>query len=590
MIPTPAPTALPSSSSSSLSTPPDSSHFHHPHHPNKSHHHQQQQQLQQAKEQGNEAWITALFESSADPIVVCDLNGLVCAWSHGAQTTFGIHSKHSLGLSLRHIFSSGSSSPPTPSFSYTSASTSHTSIPGNNDTKSGDDLEIELYPSTPDQVRALQESPLKRVVSRVVGDQSRHIFLESISPVYQQPSAAPLAPAPVSHSSSPHHHTSSSPPPPPPSKPLPPLPPRPHSNSQQQHHHHQYHHNAAAAGTGAGKKSAINGHSSGSHSHTADKDDPSSSITTTTLLPLPPSSSSLPSSKEQLEESTPILSSASLSTAPAPLIVGYSVILTDLSNLSTGPGTNHHPFFASYLQSSMASSTLTSPSPSSTTSSTQTTTSAAPSLPVAADTEAAALSAPFSASAESKEAAVELTTATEATATTTTTMTAAAAATASSAISHQQTQQTHFPPHQTLVKIVSDDATASTGTSTKASWSAASPAATETASAAGTATAENSDNDTDKDDVDSAMTTASSIVALRPSTSREHSTDSGFDERLPSSKPKRNSITAAVVATSIQRGPSPHQMMPLLHLPGHTSPSASSSSAMSSASTLSSTS
>ncbi|OAQ31322.1 hypothetical protein K457DRAFT_393040 [Linnemannia elongata AG-77] len=529
MIPTPAPTAMPSSfSTSSLSTPSltDSSQFHPSHHPKTLlHHHQQQGQQPQEHHQRNDTWITALFESSADPIVVCDLNGLVCAWSHGAQTTFNIHPKHSLGLSLRHIFSSGSSSPPThphsPSYSHQhssfSTSSSHPLIPSNNNnsnsdnsqrTGSDDGLEIELYPSTPEQVQALQGLPLKRVVSRVVGDQSRHLFLESISPVFQQPSAAPpLAPALVSYSSSPHHYYNSSPPLPP-SKPLPPLPPRPHGNPQQHHHN-------AAAGTGAGRKSIINGHSSGSHSHTADKDDPTSSATMT-LSPLPPPSSS--SAREQQEESTPILSTAILSTAPAPLIVGYSVILTDLSTLSTGPGTTHYPFFASYPQSSMASSALTSPSPSSftTTSSTQTTkttsTSAAPSLSIAEDTEVAA------------------TEATSATALTTT-----ATTTALSAVSYQQTQQTHLLPHQMLAKIASDDAIRNTTTtSTTASWSAALPMPAAEAASSATATVDCNNTDTDKDDLDS----TAPIIAFRPSTSREHSTDSGFDERSPLVKPK----------------------------------------------------
>ncbi|KAG9067745.1 hypothetical protein KI688_011332 [Linnemannia hyalina] len=108
-----------------------------------------------------------------------------------------------------------------------------------------------------------------------------------------------------------------------------------------------------------------------------------------------------------------------------------------------------------------------------------------------------------------------------------------------------------------LAKIASDDATA-TITSTTSSWSAALPMSAAEASTAGTATADSNNNDTDKDDVDS-MTP---IVASRPSTSREHSTDSGFDERSSLSKPKRYiSNGTAVVLADIQSEPdaiSPH--------------------------------
>jgi hypothetical protein len=145
-------------------------------------------------------------------------------------------------------------------------------------------------------------------------------------------------------------------------------------------------------------------------------------------------------------------------------------------------------------------------------------------------------------------------------------------------MSHQKTQQTQSQPHQILVKISSNNATADTRTTpTIASWSTALPISS--AAAAGTATADNSNNYTDneKDDVvGTTTTTTSSIVAFRPSTPREHLIDSGLDERSPLSKPKRDSNTAVVVATSVQRGPSPHHLMPLLHLLGQSLPSASS--------------
>ncbi|KAF9920722.1 hypothetical protein FBU30_009359 [Linnemannia zychae] len=303
MIPTPAPApALPPPLSSTPVHPSDTSSF-----PNKSFHHPTppplppKKHLQEQKKK-DEPWISALFDSSVDPIVVCDLNGRVCAWSHSAETTFDIHSKHTLGHSLRHIFS-GSSSPPT--HSHTAAITSP-SIPSTMMNSNADDpnsFEIELYPTTPDQVRALHGSPLKRVVTRVVGDQSRHIFLESISPLFH-PSAA--------------HSTTSRQPPPLPPKPLPPLPPRlPQSGV----------HHISTVGLDTDTRSCYghNSYDSGDHSHTADKDDPPPTLLPTALQI---------SAKEQ--ESTPPMQSSTpaASSTSAPMLVGYSVILTDLTTLA----------------------------------------------------------------------------------------------------------------------------------------------------------------------------------------------------------------------------------------------------------------
>ncbi|KAF9906452.1 hypothetical protein BX616_000720, partial [Lobosporangium transversale] len=115
-----------------------------------------------------DSWIYSFFSSSTDAIIACDLNGTICAWNDGAQSIFGISAKQSLGKDLNRL-SLGQT------FLSTSSDTTRASIPADH----------ALYPSTPDQIRALQHSCIKRVVTRTQKD-GPHLFLESISALFKQ--------------------------------------------------------------------------------------------------------------------------------------------------------------------------------------------------------------------------------------------------------------------------------------------------------------------------------------------------------------------------------------------------------------------
>ncbi|KAI8595782.1 hypothetical protein EDD21DRAFT_420304 [Dissophora ornata] len=131
-----------------------------------------------------DSWIYSLFSSSSDAIIACDLNGAICAWNQGAQQIFGIHPKQSLGKDLNRLFLSSISR------NTTTAAVTATAAPVPTPASASIPSDSDLYPSTLEQIRLLKGSSIKRVVCRIVKDQTQHQFLESISAVYEQQSAA----------------------------------------------------------------------------------------------------------------------------------------------------------------------------------------------------------------------------------------------------------------------------------------------------------------------------------------------------------------------------------------------------------------
>ncbi|KAG0200422.1 hypothetical protein BGX31_004058, partial [Mortierella sp. GBA43] len=121
-----------------------------------------------------DSWILSLFSSSDDAIIACDLHGTVCAWNQGAQHIFGLPAKQSIGKDLNILFPHD-----------------HTLA----------------YPTSPDSVRALDTSPVKRLVSRTVRDCTQHQFLESISPIHHHDASAHLAAVAAPDANNNHTHT-----------------------------------------------------------------------------------------------------------------------------------------------------------------------------------------------------------------------------------------------------------------------------------------------------------------------------------------------------------------------------------------------
>ncbi|KAF9113101.1 hypothetical protein BGX27_002211 [Mortierella sp. AM989] len=116
-----------------------------------------------------DSWIYSLFSSCSDPIIACDLNGDICAWNQGAQRIFGISPKQSLGKNLNRLLNPAAAQ-----------------IPAQSSAAAAILSDSELYPCTPEMVRALKGSSIKRIVNRTVQDQTQHQFLESISAVFEQ--------------------------------------------------------------------------------------------------------------------------------------------------------------------------------------------------------------------------------------------------------------------------------------------------------------------------------------------------------------------------------------------------------------------
>ncbi|KAF9575500.1 hypothetical protein EC968_002761 [Mortierella alpina] len=135
-----------------------------------------------------DSWIYSLLTSTVDPIIACDLHGNICAWNHGAHQTFGIPAKQSLGKNLNRLFAS-----------YASSSSSSTSSPAAGSIAETTETAIDAetaqntrYPSTPEEILALKTAPSKRLVSRTVKDRTQRLFLESLSAIFEKP-ASPLA-------------------------------------------------------------------------------------------------------------------------------------------------------------------------------------------------------------------------------------------------------------------------------------------------------------------------------------------------------------------------------------------------------------
>ncbi|KAF9943867.1 hypothetical protein BGZ70_005342, partial [Mortierella alpina] len=143
-----------------------------------------------------DSWFYSLITSTVDPIIACDLHGNICAWNHGAQQTFGIPAKQSLGKNLNRLFASYASSPlaPAPASATTSAETVPPPAPAGSIAEFAAD-ESTLYPSTPEEILALQAAPSKRLVSRMVKDRTQRLFLESLSAIFEKPAATSLAPS-----------------------------------------------------------------------------------------------------------------------------------------------------------------------------------------------------------------------------------------------------------------------------------------------------------------------------------------------------------------------------------------------------------
>ncbi|KAF9432670.1 hypothetical protein BGZ76_010493 [Entomortierella beljakovae] len=150
-----------------------------------------------------DSWIYSLFSSCSDAIIACDLNGNICSWNQGAQYIFGISPKQSLGKNLNRLLNSVSAvhnpaqSPPT---SVALAASAVVAAPSAL-TPSSIPSDPELYPSTPEMVQALKGSSIKRIISRTTQDQTQHQFLESISAIYEQRPASLVEPLINSHTS-----------------------------------------------------------------------------------------------------------------------------------------------------------------------------------------------------------------------------------------------------------------------------------------------------------------------------------------------------------------------------------------------------
>ncbi|KAG0198877.1 hypothetical protein BGX28_007729 [Mortierella sp. GBA30] len=405
-----------------------------------------------------DSWIYSLFSSSSDPIIACDLQGNICAWNHGAQQTFGIHPKQSLGRNLNRLFLCSSNSTSEDQEAQTAATATVAAIPKTNSANSAiaasistsatataaaaaakSPRESELYPTTPEQVQAIKAASIKRIVSRTVKDHTQHLFLESVSAVFEQPAAATtvtsIPTATVSATATTTVKTTK-------------VTGNGHSNGNS---HRNGNSCNGSAYSGPGKQwEERNGH----HSHTS-KEKESSSL-------------------------------------PTPVLVGYSVILTDLSTLSTLPLllTPHHAQQPT-LSLSPSSATIT------------------PLKPPASATSISSSSSPFSSHSVSFSAA-----------------------------SASQEQAEKQPECNISSPLAS-------------SWSAVTGIDRET------------------------MTTSH---VSRPVTSREHSTDSGFDERSPAPKPStETSVSVSEAASEIaSTAPSLLDLIPSIAAPKVTpSPSAS---------------
>ncbi|KAF9932507.1 hypothetical protein BGZ67_004702 [Mortierella alpina] len=278
-----------------------------------------------------DSWIYTLLTSTVDPIIACDLQGNICAWNHGAQQTFGIPAKQSLGKNLNRLFASYASS--TSAATATATAAVAGSIAEIEPEVEAEAEENTLYPSTPEEILALKAAPSKRVVSRTVKDRTQRLFLESLSAIFEKP-ATPLA------TSTPAATVLSTP---------------------------MVERTSPALPTASTKGFFTNGTSShgsrnGRHSHSGSK----------------PAGKDKKEKKEKKEtnaketkvtketkESKEAKAQEGSSAAPTPVVVGYSVILTDLSSLSTTlPLLPLHPAQPAALPSTTAPLKPPAPSPS----------------------------------------------------------------------------------------------------------------------------------------------------------------------------------------------------------------------------------
>ncbi|KAF9954860.1 hypothetical protein BGZ72_004234 [Mortierella alpina] len=272
-----------------------------------------------------DSWIYSLLTSTVDPIIACDLQGNICAWNHGAQQTFGIPAKQSLGKNLNRLFASYASST---AISATAAATTTSVAAGSiamTETASEAKTEREestLYPTTPEEILALKPGSSKRVVSRTVKDRTQRLFLESLSAIFEQPATSPalLTPtaAPVSALTVERAST-----------------PLPTANAK-----------GFANGTSGHGSSNSNGTRNGRHSRTSskqiarDKRDKKERRETketkeTQATKETKETKEAKETPETIWETKGTQEQEGSAAASMPVLVGYSVILTDLSSLST---------------------------------------------------------------------------------------------------------------------------------------------------------------------------------------------------------------------------------------------------------------
>ncbi|KAG9326897.1 hypothetical protein KVV02_001421 [Mortierella alpina] len=401
-----------------------------------------------------DSWIYSLLTSTVDPIIACDLQGNICAWNHGAQQTFGIPAKQSLGKNLNRLFASFAS------FTSAATATATAAVAGSiAEIEAQAETEAEentLYPSTPEEILALKAAPSKRVVSRTVKDRTQRLFLESLSAIFEKP-ATPLA------TSTPAATVLSTP---------------------------MVERTAPALPTASTRGFFANGTSShgtrnGRHSYAGSK----------------PAGKDKKEKKEKKEnnaketkvtketkESKEAKAQEGSSAAPTPVVVGYSVILTDLSSLSTTlPLLPLHPAQPAALPSTTAPLKPPAPSP-----------SPSPSPPQPSSSLASSLTSSFSHSAPSPPPP---------------------------AAAQQPTGSSHLD----------------------------SPVPRPLSQASSSADRE----------------TSKTALVSRPVTSREHSTDSGFDERSSSSALKASVPEAA--AEPYSTAPSLVDLIPSIAAPRSTS-------------------